>query len=579
MAGKTIMEKIRERGMSDQSFIVQKMQRSLSSGLLLLSLLAGIFISLSVAAAAPGPAAPATETLDAEAPVAIEPATLSFFNRDILIMRGTQLGHPPEVRVRTALAFIHDALDEPGAPVVTLSPREKNINIELNGRMVFTVSPQDVDTFTEETTESLAKAAADRLREAISEYEAQHESQVIWKGAGKVAIATIFLILLLRTLLWLNAHVQREWLAWLAEKLERARAALGKGGSILFQGQWPLTALHLASKVLTLLLSLVLIDVWLLFCFDSFPYTRPWKEEILGFIVRVSAGFFSAIINAIPGLVTAALIFWLVWLAVRVSKSLFRPVESGEVSLSWLDQDTAPTTRKLVGLVFWLFGIVMAYPYLPGAHTEAFKGISVLVGLMISLGASSVVGQIVSGFILIYAKVFRPGDYVRVSDNEGMVNNIGMFATRIRTVSGIEISLPNTSVLSNAVTNYSRSDMGAGPVIETKITIGYDTPWRQVHAMLLEAAARIPEILSTPKPTVIQTALSDFYVEYRLAGVLSPNSARKLPIVRSDLHGSIQDTFNRYGVQIMSPNYIADPATEKIVSPENWAPPPAKADS
>jgi small-conductance mechanosensitive channel len=563
--------------MSDQLFIVQKMQRLLSLGCLLLSLLTGIFISSSVAAA-PDPVAPAKESPAEEAPITSEPATLSFFNRDILIMRGTQLGHPPEVRVRTALAFIRDALDMPETPVVTLSPKGKNINVELNGRMVFSVSPQDVDTLTEETTESLARAAADHLREAISEYEAQHESQVIWKGLVKVAVATIVLIFLLRVLMWLNSHVQKEWSAWLAEKLERVRTALGKGGSILFQGQWPLTALRLASKALTLLLSLVLIHVWLLFCFDSFPYTRPWKEEILGFIVRVGAGFFSSIIQAIPGLVTAALIFWLVWLAVRVSKSLFRPVEKGEVTLSWLDQDTAPTTRKLTALVFWLFGIVMAYPYLPGSHTEAFKGISVLVGLMISLGASSVVGQIVSGFILIYAKVFRPGDYVRVSDTEGMVNNIGMFATRIRTVSGIEISLPNTSVLSNAVTNYSRSDMGAGPVIEAKVTIGYDTPWRQVHAMLLEAAAKVPEILSTPKPTVIQTALSDFYVEYRLAGVLFPNSARKLPIVRSELHASIQDTFNRYGVQIMSPHYLVDPETVKIVPPEHWAPPPAKAE-
>jgi len=571
------MEKIRERDMSDQSFIVQKMQRSVFFGLLLLSLLAGISIFSSFAAA-PDPAAPAKESFSAEATITSEPATLSFFNRDILTMRGAYLGHPPEVRVRTALEFIQDALDEPGTPVVTLSPKEKNINVDLNSRVVFTVSPQDVDTLTEETTESLAKAAADRLREAISEYEAQHESQTIWKGAIKVAIATIVLILLLRALMWLNAHIRKEWSAWLAEKLERVRSALGKGGSILFQGQWPLTALRLASRVLTLLLSLVLIHVWLLFCFDSFPYTRPWKEEILGFIVSVSASFFSSIIHAIPGLITAALIFWLVWLAVRISKSLFRPVENGEITLSWLDQDTAPTTRKLLGLVFWLFGIVMAYPYLPGAHTEAFKGISVLVGLMISLGASSVVGQVVSGFILIYAKVFRPGDYVRVSDNEGMVNNIGMFATRIRTVSGIEISLPNTSVLSNAVTNYSRSDMGAGPVIEAKVTIGYDTPWRQVHAMLLEAAAKVPEILFTPQPTVIQTALSDFYVEYRLAGVLYPNNAKKLPMVRSDLHASIQDTFNRYGVQIMSPHYLADPETGKIIPQENWAPPPAKAE-
>jgi small-conductance mechanosensitive channel len=508
--------------------------------------------------------------------VQVEPATLRFFNRDLFTMRARLHGYPPHERASLALDRIRKALDGRTAPKVSIAPLAGALNVELNGRWVFSVTPQDVNPLTEETQQALAENAARQLQEAAEAYHAQLDSRTLLQGGTEVAVATLVLLALLTALRRLYLRLQDVVTNALSRRLERTRVHMGKVGAALLQGQWPIKLLRGGLRLVALLVGLLLIHAWLLYCFDSFPYTRPWRAGIVRYFLAIGADLLNAVLGAVPNLLTAAVIFLLVGLAVKACNSLFRRIELGEFEISWLDRYTAAPTRRLATLVLWLFGIVMAYPYLPGAHTDAFKGMSVLVGLMISLGASSIVGQVFSGVILIYARVFRVGDYVNIAGNEGMVSEIGMYSTRIRTLSGIEIATPNTSVLSNPIKNFSRSDMGNGPVVEATVTIGYDTPWRQVHAMLLEAAAQVPEILQDPKPTVLQIALSDFYVEYRLAGVLIPSRAAKLPIIRSNLHASIQDTFNHYGVQIMSPHYLGDPETAKMVPETGWAPAPAK---
>jgi small-conductance mechanosensitive channel len=237
-----------------------------------------------------------------------------------------------------------------------------------------------------------------------------------------------------------------------------------------------------------------------------------------------------------------------------------------------MDRDIARPTRKLTTVVIWLFALAMAYPYLPGAQTEAFKGLSVIVGLMISIGASSVVGQAASGLVLMYSRTFRPGEYVQIGDKEGTVKELGMFATRVLSPSGEELVLPNSYVLGQSTRNHSRLANG-GYSVDTTVTIGYDTPWRQVHAMLEQAAAQTDDIREYPAPYVSQKALSDFYVEYRLVARADADKPR--PAVLSALHSNILDLFNEYGVQIMSPHYRTDPQQPKIVPKSGWFPAPA----
>ena len=205
------------------------------------------------------------------------------------------------------------------------------------------------------------------------------------------------------------------------------------------------------------------------------------------------------------------------------------------------------------------------------------KGLSVLVGLMVSLGGASVIGQAFSGMILMYARVFRNGDYVRIGDNEGTVIELGMFATRLRTGMGEEITLSNSNVMAATTKNYSRAVPGTGYVVDTVVTIGYGTPWRQVEAMLLEAARRTQDIAQKPPPMVRQTALSDYYVEYRLVAYTPLEQPAPRVEVLHRLHGNIQDVFNEFGVQIMSPHYELDPKSPQVVPKDQWYAAPARA--
>ena len=315
---------------------------------------------------------------------------------------------------------------------------------------------------------------------------------------------------------------------------------------------------------------------WLGFVLARFPFTRAWGEQLNGYLLGMLFDLARGIITTLPNLFIVAIMFLLARGVVGLLKPLFDHVARGNSGIGWLDRDTVEPTRKIANILIWIFALVMAYPYLPGSHTEAFKGMSVLVGLMISLGASSVVGQGASGLILMYSRTLRTGEYVRIGEHEGTIVNISLFTTRLRTGRGAEITLPNALIVGSATRNYSRTVSGEGFMVDTSVTIGYDTPWRQVEAMLIAAAGRTPGILTTPPPRVFQTALSDYYPEYCLVAQALPAGAYPRAEVVSRLHANIQDVFNEHGVQIMSPHYMSDPTNDKIVPREKWYTPPAR---
>jgi small-conductance mechanosensitive channel len=286
-------------------------------------------------------------------------------------------------------------------------------------------------------------------------------------------------------------------------------------------------------------------------------------------------------LGALPNLFSVLLIVFVTRIVVKLAGLFFDSVEHQRVSVPWIYPETALTTRRLATLFLWLFALALAYPYLPGSETEAFKGISVFVGLMISLGSSGIVNQLMSGLMITYSRALQPGDFVRIGDVEGTVTQLGMLSTKLKSPRREEVTIPNAVLFSTTTTNYSRLHQSEGVFAPTSLTIGYDVPWRQVHALLILAAERTAGVRRQPAPVVRQTALRDFYVEYTLLVSLE-NPASRAPVLDA-LHANIQDAFNEFGVQIMSPNYEADPEGPKLVPREKWfaapANPPSQADS
>jgi small-conductance mechanosensitive channel len=299
------------------------------------------------------------------------------------------------------------------------------------------------------------------------------------------------------------------------------------------------------------------------------PLTRAWSESMFEVLADAALWVFHGVVDALPGLAMVTLIFLITRSVARMITALFTRIQVGEIEVTWIDAGIAAPTRRVVVLLIWVFGLVIAYPYIPGSSSKAFQGVSVLAGVMLSLGSSGVISQAVSGLALMFNRLARVGECVAVGDVvTGVVKQIGYFNTTIVTSYGEEVTVPNSIVMSSKLTNLSRHPGAKGVLWTTGVTIGYDTPWRQVHAMLLEAARHTPELATDPTPAVAQHALNDFYVDYRLTIVVQGPFRQTLSV----LHANIQDVFNANGVQIMSPHYNRDPEQMKVVPPEQKDP-------
>jgi len=337
-----------------------------------------------------------------------------------------------------------------------------------------------------------------------------------------------------------------------------------------------LRASHLldgTARAVSIALMLVVTYGTFTFVLRRFPYTRPWGETMRESLFGTAAQLGSGFVDAVPGLFTALLIFLIARVAVRLAGMWFNAVEAGRIKPRWIHRETAQPTRRLSATLIWLFALVVAYPYLPGSGTEGFKGIGVFLGLMVTLGSSGLVNQVMGGFMVVYSRALRLGDFVKIGDVEGTVVHLGMLSTKIRTLKNEEVTIPNALVSSQTTTDYSRNEGADAAMTTSSVTIGYDTPWRQVHALLLLAAERTRGLREEPRPVVIQEGLEDFYVKYTLMVCLRSQAERL--VVMDALHANIQDLFNEHGVQIMSPNYVFDPSSPKIVDRTNWFAAPA----
>lgn len=507
-----------------------------------------------------------------------EPASLTFWNREIAILRADIGGISPADRVRRIQGKIADVLeDNPGEKAEAIRSTFANLTgfwVQIDGHPVFGLVPEDADGMTGETVEEQVRRAVAVLQEALDARRAQRSLPLIFEGFALATAATLLLGVLLWGVVKLEGRAMRRLLRGGSrsdEPVSSHRAPIKVAGLDL---EPILTGLErTAIKATGFGLAAILVYLWLTFLFGRFPFTRPWGEGLAEFMLDLLATFADGALRALPGLFTVLVIFVLTRIIVRAVDGFFRTVERGAMSVSWLEADTAKATRRLTVVLIWVFAVTVAYPYIPGSDSQAFKGISVLVGLMVSLGSAGLINQVMSGLVIAYSRALKVGELVAVGNTLGTVSEVGMLSTKVITPKRETVTVPNAVLVGSSITNYSRLADERGAVIGTKVTIGYDTPWRQVHAMLTLAAARTSLIRKEPAPFVLQRTLADFYPEYELFVHIDRPEQRFFAL--SELHGHIQDVFNEYGVQIMSPNFVSQPDRKVWVPEQDWYAAPA----
>ncbi|MGV8830066.1 MAG: mechanosensitive ion channel domain-containing protein [Breznakibacter sp.] len=299
----------------------------------------------------------------------------------------------------------------------------------------------------------------------------------------------------------------------------------------------------------------IVVYITLPILFSIFPFTRDWADKLIHWIWMPFKNMFWSVWQYLPKLFSILVIYFTMKYVIRFTKYIFTEIESGKLKINGFHIDWAMPTYSIVRFLLLAFMFVLIFPYLPGSDSDIFKGVSVFIGILFSLGSSSAIANMVAGLVITYMRPFKIGDRIKIGDISGDVIEKTLLVTRVKTPKNEEITIPNSSILTGNTTNYSTYARQEGVIVHTTVTIGYDVPWKEIHQALIDAAARTEHLLEQPAPFVLQTSLDDFYVAYQINA--HTKEANRLASVYSNLHQNIQDCCNERGIEILSPHYRA----------------------
>ena len=410
-----------------------------------------------------------------------------------------------------------------------------------------------------------------RIREAITAYRSARTREAILAGVGEALVATLVLIVAIAFVIVLRRRLDARITERIHSRIQRLKVEPLKLVRVEDVG----SAVRTALRTLRNFVIVIFVFFYLQHVLGLFPSTRWIHLRLADWIVGPLQTMGDAVLAAIPNLIFLAILIVVLRWVIKLVRLFYEALGRGTLTFGNFDPDWAAPTYKIVRLALVAFGLVVAYPYIPGSQSAAFKGISLFAGVMLSLGSSSIIANLIAGYTMIYRRAYRVGDRVRIGDVLGDVTAVRLQVTNIRTPKNEDVVVPNSVVLGSEVTNYSAYAREHGLILHTTVGIGYETPWRQVEAMLLMAAERTEGILREPQPFVLQKQLGDFCVTYEINAHCS--DAQRMGPLYSALHRNILDVFNEYNVQIMTPAYEGDPEVPKVVPKEQWYSAPAAA--
>jgi small-conductance mechanosensitive channel len=482
--------------------------------------------------------------------------------------------YPAKERAEAIAARIVDVATDPalGADSLHIEETELASQIKAGGRLVMNVLDADA-AFEGAPRKLIASLYLSKITDSVGAYRAGRAHPALeWAAAWATALTLVFGALIF-SVIWigrkLDSLIESRYLQRVQELAARSRDVVSATRLE--------TTLRGSLRAVRVIFCLALGFVYLEQVLDLFPHTRSVARSLAGYIFDPLATMGASFVEELPDLFFLAVLFLVVRVGLRVLRRFFDSVADGRIRLANFDPEWATPTYKLVRPLVIVFALVVGYPYIPGSSSDAFKGLSVFLGVMLSLGSSSFISNMIAGYTVIYRRAFRAGDVVQIGDVMGFVTAVRMLDTHVRTFKNENVAVPNSQLLNSHITNYSVLAKTSGVILHTVAGIGYETPWRQVEAMLLEAARRTPGLRADPPPFVLHLKLDDFCVQYEL----NAHCSEPLLILETytGLHRNVLDVFNEYGVQIMTPAYMKDPDAPKVVPRDQWFLSPAQPDA
>lgn len=489
---------------------------------------------------------------------AVPPIWVSLDSWRVLEIRSVPGAQTPETYAERAQVRLkqvaQDDTFQPRQFTVRDEPPYSFIGIERNGKFVRELAVDDrAGACFGLTRQALAEKYRADLHQAVERYRTRNTPHAWLVGTALALLVLGVFVLLLRLELGINRRIKDQI-------ARRRRFPLLTGFGLLSQ----LVAVEQARRLvqllrqlthwtLLLLISYLLIPLLLGF----FPPTEGLAEGLRSQIIAVVVGAFSALAGVIPDLLKVAVILTLTVFVIRGSNACFRAVEEDRLQIPGFYPEWGQPTARLAAILLGLMGLMLAYPYIPGSNSKAFQGAGLLLGVLAALGSSAIATNIISGLMLIYTRAFRIDDRVEINGTVGIVQERALLVTRVRTPRNELVSIPNATVIGASIVNFSfsRREIQQPVAIATTVTIGYDVPWRQVHELMLNAAAETIGLSLDLPPFVLQTSLNDFHISYELNAFVADVDTYRRTL--SDLLGAIQDQFAAAGVEILSPGYHA----------------------
>jgi small-conductance mechanosensitive channel len=493
------------------------------------------------------------------APVILDDMTL-------FSVRGIQ-AYPAEQRARAISDRIRKVAADRSIPAVSLTVAEAEHSTDIIAGDQKLVSIYDADTAADRISRQvLARAYLARIQSSIDKYRGDRSPESLARGAGY----SLFVAIGLFAALFMLRQLYRRLYALLESRYKSRVHALHIQSLEFVRAERIWTAITGALRTIRLILTLIIVYICIHLILGFFPWTRLLAANLMGYVMRPVLMIGKGILKHIPNLLFIAVLIFLTRYFVKLLKFFFTGIENNTLTISGFDPDWAKPTYKIARMLVVVFAVIVAYPYIPGSESPAFKGISLFIGVVFSLGSSSAISNIIAGYMMTYRRAFKVGDRVKIDEYTGDVTEIRLQVTHLRTVKNEEVIVPNSAILAGHVVNYSSFARDQGLILYTTVGISYEFPWRQVEAMLKLAAERTPGLLRESQPFVLQKSLGDFAVTYEINVYV--DDPHDMAIIYSELHKNVLDVFNEYGIQI----YEGDPEQPKIVPKDRWYDRPAK---
>ncbi len=429
-----------------------------------------------------------------------------------------------------------------------LNTSENESDVTYNNIGILSITDLDA-LWQKQPKEKIAAGYVAKIKAAI---EKERADKSIINRIRRIALVLLTVGMLILIIYFIN-RLFRKGILWLADKRERYfKGWRIKKAQVLQPAQQYKIVVTLLN-ILRILVILLALYLSLPAIFSVFPDTQAYTETLLGWIITPTKSIFHSLYIFLPSLFTIGVVYFFTRMAIRAVSYFAHQIEAGNIELPGFHSEFAKPTYNIVRFMLYAFMLVIIFPYLPGHSSPAFQGVSVFLGVLLSFGSSSAISNLIAGLVITYMRPFKIGDRVKIGEVTGDVLEKTMLVTRLRTIKNEDVTIPNSAVLSSHTINFSTNSNTMGLIVHVTVTIGYDTPWKNVYEAMIKAALQTEYIMPEPKPFVLQTSLDNFSVAYQVNAYT--REANKQAVIYSSLMQNLQDCCSEAGIEIMSPEY------------------------